>query len=189
MTYEDRLHKSDWMIADVPIAEARSFIELHHYAKGASRTRVYIHGLYDKDGYDLRGLVWWLPPTRAAAETVNKERWRQVLGLSRMAVAPGVPKSACSFLLGASTRIIKQDKRFVSLVTYADEAEGHNGHVYRACGWTYVGRTGRSAIWKSATGRRVHLQSTFSRTTAEMLALGYERTGWSAKHKFVKHLS
>lgn len=177
------------MVADVTLAEARPFVEQYHYAKGASRTRVYLHGLYDKDGYDLHGVVWWLPPTRAAAETVNRDRWRQVLGLSRMAIAPDVPKNACSFLLGASTRIIKQDNRFVSLVTYADEAEGHTGGVYLSCGWTYAGRTGRSPIWKDYNGRRVHLQSTFSRTTAEMIELGYTRTGWSAKHKFVKHLS
>ena len=40
VSYEDRLRKTDWYVADCPLAEAQALIAEHHYAKGGSNTRV-----------------------------------------------------------------------------------------------------------------------------------------------------
>lgn len=189
MTYSDRLRKEDWEVRSIPLKQAKKFIEEHHYARGSSNTAVYAHGLFRKGGDTLFGVVIWLPPTRVACESVNKAEWKRVLSLTRMAVAPGVPKNACSFLLARSVRIIEKEKRFVSLVTYADESQDHEGRVYRAANWQYVGKMKGSPRWVDpATGRQVAKKSTVSRTDAQMRALGYEMTGVFAKHKYVKHL-
>lgn len=172
------------------VAQARPFIEAHHYARGASNTATFVFGLFIKADPTLLGVNWWLPPTRVACESVDRERWRQVIALSRMAVAPNVPKNACSFMLGRAVRSIRADGRFVALVTYADESQGHEGHVYRACGWEYVGRTGPYLRWVDpATGRQVASQATTTRSVAEMERLGYMRSGRFYKHKFIKRLS
>lgn len=179
-----------WAVRPIEHAEALTFIEREHYARGASHTSVYRFGLVHVAAPTaLFGVTLWLPPTRVAAESVNREHWRKVLALSRMAVVPGMPKNACSFMLGHSVRAIKRERRFVSLVTYADESQGHDGHVYRASGWTYVGRTRANPRWVDPrTGRQVASQATRTRTAAEMRALGYVRTGAFHKHKFVRHL-
>lgn len=188
-TYENRLRKDEWEVRPAPLAEAQAMVREHHYAKGGSNTACYVHGLYRREDGALTGIAWWLPPTRVACESVNKAEWKKVLSLTRMVVLPGAPKNACSFLLARSVKMIEADLRFVSLVTYADESQGHTGRVYAASGWTYVGRTGPYPRWKDpATGRQVANKATVNRTKAQMEALGYVKEGSFFKHKFVKHL-
>lgn len=182
--------KEDYFVTDIDISEARELVEAHHYAKGASKTRVFTHGLFRVDNFRLVGVAWWLPPTRVACESVNRNEWKRVISLSRMVIEPGVPKNACSFLLARCVRRIRRDGRFVSLVTYADEAQSHLGTVYLAANWEFVGTTGPYPKWiDPATGRQVAALSTKTRTSAEMTTLGYRKVGNFYKRKFVLHLN
>lgn len=181
------LHARDWTVGPVDHGEARALVAAHHYAKGASNTYCYLHGLYSTTG-ELHGVAWWLPPTRVAAESVNRGKWTQVLSLSRLVLRPDTPKNAATFLLGRSVRLIAKDGRFVSLVTYADTEQGHTGHIYRAAGWNYVGLSKPSPVWIDNEGKRVAAKSTVNRSKAQMEALGHRLLGYYAKHKFVKHL-
>lgn len=186
--YADRLRKSEWEVRDAPFADVKRLIEENHYARGGSNTRVYAHGLYRRGDDTLHGAAWWLPPTRAACESVNRENWTRVLSLTRLAILPGVPKNAATFLLSRSTKMVRADGRFVSLVTYADESQGHTGGIYRAAGWQYAGRTGPTPRWiDPATGRQVAPKATTNRTKAQMEDLGFVKTGAFYKHKFVLH--
>lgn len=183
-----RLLASEWEMRDCSLAEAQRMVRLWHYARGGSNTRVYTHALYRKGEEAPYGVVWWLPPTRVACESVDKERWKQVLSLTRMVVSPRAPKNACSFLLARSVQAIKKEGRFVALVTYADESQGHTGGVYKASGWQYIGRTGPYPRWVDALGRQVAPKATKNRTKAQMEALGHQKVGAFFKHKFVLRL-
>ncbi len=178
----------EWEVRDAPLREGRALVIAHHYSKGGSNTAVYVHGLYNKHDGELYGVAWWLPPTRVACESVNKEKWKQVLSLTRLVILPEVPPNAATFLMGRSIRLIRKDGRFVSLVTYADESQGHAGTIYKASNWTYVGRTGPYPRYVDSEGRQVARKATISRTGAQMKALGHTRTGSYFKHKFVIHL-
>lgn len=189
VTCGGKLRAAEWVVRDADPASSRGLVVSHHYAKGASNTWVYLHGLFFKGMPDLFGVAWWLPPTRVAAESVNKDDWRRVLSLSRLVIAPGVPANAASFLLGRSVRLIKQVGRFSTLLTYADEAQGHTGAIYKAANWHYVGRTKPSVRWVDpTTGRQVSPKATTTRTKTEMYASGFVQLAPSCKHKFVLHL-
>lgn len=181
---------TQWAVRRIGCAQGREFIRQHHYAKGCSNTAVYVFGLFHNYVPDLLvGVTWWLPPTKVAAQSVNLERWQKVLALSRMAVIPGAAKNACTFMLARAVRSIRGDRRFETLLTYADESQGHTGGVYRAANWTYLGRTKPTVRWVDPKdGRQVAKKSTVSRTDAQMRQLGYVPTGAFAKHKFVLHL-
>lgn len=187
--YSDRLRKNEWEVRDAPFKEGRDMVVRHHYSQGGSNTFVYMHGLYHKDSGNLCGVAWWLPPTRVACESVNKAEWKRVLSLTRLVVLPEVPKNACSFLLARSVKLIAADSRFVSLVTYADESQNHEGTIYKAANWEYVGRTGPYPRWVNAEGMQVACKATTNRTKAEMEALGHIKQGSFHKHKYVKHLA
>lgn len=184
----ETLRKDQWVVCKIDVPTATPFVEEHHYAKGASHTAVQVHGLYRVDQSELLGVAWWLPSTRVACESVDYVRWKEVLSLSRMVVAPGVPKNACSFMLARAVRFIKQDGRWSWLLTYADESQGHEGWVYRACNWTYVGRTAPTLRWVDIFGRQVAQQSTKTRTNAQMRELGLFPDGRHCKHKYVLQL-
>ena len=186
----DGLRAEDWDVRPAPLADAQALVRDFHYARGGSNTGVFVHGLYHRLTDLLCGVAWWLPPTRVAAESVNRDQWQRVLSLTRMVMRPDTPKNACSFLLGRSVKAIKRDGRFVTLVTWADEGEGHTGGVYRAANWTYVGANTGDSRWVDSTGRHVARKSAGkSRTAAEMMALGYTCLGKSRKHKYVLHLA
>lgn len=186
---DPRLRAGEWEVREAPLHVARRLIEMFHYAHGSSKTAVYVHGLYRRGEDTVYGVAQWLPPTRVACESVNRKEWKRVLSLSRLVVRPDVPKNAASFLIARSIKLIRADRRFASLVTYADESQGHTGAIYRATNWRYIGRTGPYIRWEDPlTGRQVAAQATKTRTVKEMLALGYEKTGRFYKHKFILHL-
>ena len=186
--FSGRLLSTEWEVRACPLRDAQAFIRLYHYARGGSNTAVYTHGLYRRGEEALYGIVWWLPPTRVACESVDKERWKQVLSLTRMAVSPRAPKNSCSYLLARSIKLIRRDRRFVALVTYADESQAHTGGVYRAANWTYVGKTGPYPRWLDAHGKQVAQKATVNRCKAQMEALGHVKVGSFFKHKFVLRL-
>lgn len=187
MVADAKLRTCDYEVREIPTSEGRSFICQHHYSKGCSNTAVYMHGLFRKDNPTLLGVAQWLPPTRVAAESVNRENWKRVLSLTRLAVHPDVPKNGATFLMARSMRLIAVDQKWVSLVTYADDFKGHTGAIYRAANWTYVGHMKGSPRWEDANGKQVARKSTVSRTDAQMRELGYQMVGVFGKHKFVKH--
>lgn len=145
-------------------------------------------GLVRRSDDKLVGVAQWLPPTLPAARFVAARcsgEPRGVLALSRLAVARSEPKNAASMLIGASIRELKRDKRWSALVSYADEAEGHTGAIYRASNWLECGQSARHVRWRDAQGKLVARKSTRDRTVAEMEALGFRRDRANRKRRFV----
>lgn len=180
------LRKSAWTVARCNIDIATALIEELHYARGASNTATHLHGLYPSEWLwhqECVGVAWWIPPTRSAAEAWAGAEWEGVLSLSRLAIAPDVPKNACSFLLSKSVRMIDR-ARWHTLVTYADSWRGHTGAIYLACGWKYCGETKPEAVYTLNGRMTARKAGNKTRTHAEMLALGAVFHGRFAKRRF-----
>ena len=182
--YSDRLRKTDWEVKDITFAVASELVKRYHYAHGAANTATVLHGLYRKGIDTPVGVAWWLPPTKSCALATYPENWQGVLSLSRLVVAPDVPKNACSFMLGKSMRMIDR-KRWPCFVTYADAWQGHSGTIYKATNWTYAGVTRKEPVFV-LNGRMVSRKAgPVTRTHAQMKELGAEIVGRFSKHKFV----
>jgi len=170
--------------------EALGLVRTHHYAGGAANTST-VRTIMRREGV-LVGAALWMPPTAGAAKALalrllgDVNRHKQVLVLSRLVVAPSEPRNAAGLLLGQSTREVIRARRWALLVTYADEAQGHTGTIYRATGWEFDGVTAPQTAWH-IDGRQVSRFSTRSRTFAEMAALGAVRSS-SRKRRFVKRV-
>lgn len=184
------LRREEYEVRDVAQSAAEWLVERYHYAGGGPNTGVFRHGLFLRGGEHILGVAWWLPPTKRAAESVAGEDWRRVLALSRLVIAPNVPTNGASFLLGQSIRRVRADGRWSTLVTYADEGEGHTGAIYKATNWVPDGvRRGHSTWVVPTTGRRVAIKAgNRTRTRDEMLALGLVNLGPSRKRRFVMKL-
>lgn len=182
------LRAEDWAVRPIERTVAERLVKDFHYAGGAANTETYCHGLYlVARPAEIVGVAWWIPPTKAAARATYPEDWQGVLALSRLVIAPGVPKNACSFLLARSRKLIDRD-RWPCLVTYADEGQEHDGGIYRADGWEYVGKTAPEATFV-LDGRMVARKAgPKTRTRAEMEAMGAECVGKFPRHKFIRTL-
>lgn len=186
--------RADYIVGHLAHAAAVRLVVAHHYARGAANTSVHCHGLLRVSDGRLVGAALWMPPTAAAAKARAKaslgssDRHREVLVLSRLVVAPGEPQNAAGMLLGQSERLVRRDPRWALLVTYADQAQGHAGTIYKATNWTPDGLTKPEPRWADASGAQVSKVSTKSRTVAQMLAAGCVRLPPSSKLRFVKVL-
>ena len=182
-----RLRKGDWDVRPVSIEVGRQVVESFHYARGASNTRTYLHGLFPAGAFwdsDCVGVAWWIPPTRDCAEATFPENWRGVLALSRLAISPETPGNACSFLIARSARIIPPDV-WPCLVTFADEWRGHTGAIYRATNWEYVGQTKAEPTYTIGGRMTARKAGGTTRTHSDMIGLGARLEGKFCKSKFV----
>jgi hypothetical protein len=182
------LRRSDWEIGTCSQVEAREFIERTHYAGGSPNTAVYRHVLRPADEEKIMGVALWLPPTRVAAESVNRENPWGVLALSRLCVADEMPTNSASFLLGASMRLIDR-KTWPTLLTYADTRLGHTGAIYKATNWTCLGEVKGWPAWRhKETGEmRGKKRGPRNYSTDEMVEMGFERLSPMPKIKYVHH--
>ena len=181
------LHREDYSVADVAIRAAREMVEEFHYAHGASNTATYLHGLFDLNGR-LKGIAWWIPPTKAAAFNTYPDDWRGVLALSRLVIHPDVPTNGASFLLGKSMKLIDR-KRWPCLVTYADEWRGHRGQIYKATNWEYIGITKPEPVYVRDGRMMGRKRGPTTLTHEQMIESGFEFLGRFPKHKFVQRIA
>lgn len=188
---ETPLNKNDYIVEPITHKEATTLIEKYHYSKGVSNTSVARHGLFHvSDPTTLLGVALWLPPTKSAALATYPDDWQAVLSLSRLVVVPEVPTNGASFLMSKSIKLIKQDKRWKCLVTYADTWRGHTGAIYKATNWKYVGETQPHEVWIDPAADRLVARKAGpkTRTKQQMLDLGYISLGRHVKHKFTINL-
>lgn len=181
-----QLRKHEWEVASADQTVARHLVETYHYAKGASNTFCYLHGLFPS-GWNwhaqCEGVAWYIPPTKSAAQAWAGDDWKGVLSLSRLVISPLVPKNACSFLLSKSVKMIDRNK-WHTLVSYADNWRGHTGAIYKAAGWEYCGETKPERVY-SINGRMTARKAgQKTRTHQQMLDLGAICHGSFSKARF-----
>lgn len=180
-----KFRREHWEIRPIDQPRAVDFIERHHYSMGAPNTSVARHGLFCQSNGNLTGVALWLPPTKAAAVSVDPENWRGVLSLSRLCLAHWVPTNGASFLLGGSMRMLDRD-RWPTLLTYADTALGHTGAIYRATNWIHLGEVPGSDNWIDGDGvRRGRKRGGRNLSAEEMRALGFTKLPPLPKVKFI----
>lgn len=181
-----QLHKRDWNVSTCDQAIATRLVERFHYARGASNTATYLHGLFPTKWMwyeECVGVAWWIPPTKSAGQFWAGEQWEGVLALSRLAINPDVPANACSFLISKSVRQIDR-RRWHTLVSYADKWRGHSGAIYLAAGWEYCGETKPEAVYTIKGRMTARKAGGKTRTHAEMIALGAVFEGRFSKSRF-----
>jgi hypothetical protein len=187
MSHKEALRRAEWEVADVSIEVARNLVKRFHYARGASNTATYLHGLFRRDEFwetGCAGCAWWIPPTRSAAEATYPDNWQGVLCLSRVVCHPDAPRNAASFLVAGSVRLIDRT-RWPCLVTYADEWQGHTGAIYRATNWQEAGRTRPEATYTINGRMTARKAGGRTRTKAEMAELGAVCVGTFSRRKFI----
>lgn len=184
----NNLHKDNYSVRIVELKTCQAMVRRYHRQGGGSNTATFRHGLFHNDCPDedcCMGIAWWIPPTKGAAIATYSGDWRRVLSLTRLVCIPDAPRNSASFLLSRSINMIKKDKRWECLVTYASQRFGHNGAIYKATNWERVGMTKPEATWVDREGQYVARKAgPKTRTKAEMEELGYEMIGRFAKIKY-----
>ena len=154
-------------------AKARDLVKREHYTGSSSFMGTIVCA--KRDG-QVVAAAQFLPPLPPAAKKHAKTDPKKVTSLSRLVVASGEPQNVATMLIGASLRLLKRDRKYDTVLTFADMSRGHTGAIYKATNAQSCGVSRAAPFWVDPkTGRRVSAKATKTRTVAQMRALGYER--------------
>ena len=180
-----KIRKEHWSVKQITLTKAGGFVEKWHYAHKAGALAHRCFGLFYKgDLTTIHGVAVWNPPPPGAAKSVDKVNHQTVLGLSRFCLVEDRPENSGSFLISGGIKLL--DKRWRTLLTYADTAENHTGGLYRASNWNYSGLTRKNPVYRDKNGHLVSRKKgpkTFGKK--DMIKMGYEFKGNYAKHIFL----
>jgi len=183
---ENRLNKKEWFVQNCPRDIAACLICKLHYAHSTGGIGAFIHGLFKHGDPEPKGIVWWNPAIITVGKNVDPDDCQGVICLSRMVVAPDVPKNACSFMLSRSLKIIRNSRNWHMAVTYADTRQGHLGGVYKSSGWLFCTTTRGGRMYEDSEGaQKTHRMKGKTFSIAEMQAMGYTFKGYTRKRKYI----
>ena len=126
-------------VAEVSLTEVRGLIECNHYTRSCPAVALHAFGVYLAD--ELHGAAVIGAGARYAHRVLSAGRPGDVVTLSRLWLSDLLPRNAESRVLGVIVRELRRTGRYRALVTFADPAAGHSGTIYRAAGFTDLGRT------------------------------------------------
>jgi len=126
-------------VRDVSLQTVRPLIERNHYTHSTPAAASRAFGVYL--GRRLEGAAVLTPGARNAHRILVAAEPEDVITLSRLWLSDRLPKNAESRVLGVVIRTLRREGRHKALVTFADPAVGHDGTIYRAAGFRYLGRT------------------------------------------------
>ena len=120
---------------------AKNFYKKWHYLGDQGFLSTVNYGAYF-DGY-IVGVITFAGVS--AVETIKgifgtseqKGFWE----IKRLAMTDGCPKNSESRFIAVSIRLLRKAYLTKAIITYADTAQGHEGTIYKASGFKYLGLT------------------------------------------------
>jgi hypothetical protein len=172
-------------VGHVSVADVNEFASRWHYSRGGG-SALWRYGLFD--GFTLVGVVAYNLPVRRACEMVfGPELVESVVHMGRLICADDAPHNSESRLIGASLKLLAQDKPEVrAVLTFAAQDQGHLGYVYQATNAMYTGTGGYSKTYANAEGVHVSTNTKATNDFAQQLvASGGTVTKALPKHRYL----
>ena len=166
MADSDYLRKTEMTVSPCQREEIREFIEQNHYSRS-------IHGVMSSFCFKLEregkiiGAMLYGKIAMPKVWTKYGEKQSDVIELRRLCLVDDTPKNAESFFIAKTLKWLKQNTTIKTVVSYADPNYGHQGTIYRAANFQYLGQTSKTQIilWN---GKKYHDKNIRSKTKGEL---------------------
>jgi hypothetical protein len=145
---------TNYIVEQCPRSEIVDFVETHHYSKNMNGLHIsYCFKLMDGDTM-IGAMVYGSLGMLGVAEKYNPNP-SKILELKRLVCIDDTPKNTESYFIGWTLRWLQRNTDLEMIISYADKTFGHEGVVYKATNFEYMGETsaGRVIMWN---GRRYH---------------------------------
>lgn len=146
---------TNYIVEPCPRSEIVDFVETHHYSKNMNGLHIsYCFKLMDGDTM-IGAMVYGSLGMLGVAEKYNPKNPSKILELKRLVCIDDTPKNTESYFIGWTLRWLQRNTDLEMIISYADKTFGHEGVVYKATNFEYMGETsaGRVIMWN---GRRYH---------------------------------
>ena len=181
----------DLMVKLVPHHAAKSVLRHHYLGTLPGATQVSF-GIFV--GPSLEGAVTLGCGPINGHRLVEGARRDEYLCLTRLWLSERLPRNSESRVLAIVARLVRRHTDVRFLVSYADPAYGHLGTVYQAAGWTYVGTSSASDLYRVGSGKAQHSRTLSHRLGSHSVkylrsrGLDIELVRQQPKHKYVLFL-
>ena len=129
------------VVAPASLKAVRGFIERHHYSKSENGVKVTQCFEVTSEGYGQVGAVLFGQMSTTAWRKFGAAEV-EVLELRRLVLSDLPGHNSESYVVGWCLRWIKKNLPAVKcVVSYADPMHGHDGTIYRASNFEYLGTT------------------------------------------------
>lgn len=137
---------SDFWIEEVPRKSISDFIVKHHYSHSMNGVQSYYHfGLYTEGNFGLPKMIgamlYAIPSMPDTAKKYNNKNPNKCYEIRRLVCVDDTPKNTESFFLSQTFKWLRQNTNIETVISFADENEGHTGIIYKASNFFYLGTT------------------------------------------------
>jgi hypothetical protein len=148
------------------VGEMREFMGNFHYLGCMGRAGVHVCG--GVGGEMVCGMVLAHPVRREVYTSLGFVRG-EVLELSRFCISPYVRcRNLASFALSRLVSFVPGGVK--CLVSFASPGDGHDGTIYRAANWEFVGDTARSYFYIDGDGWKLHKKTLYNQARGAHLS-------------------
>ena len=86
-------------------------------------------------------MIYGIPAMYGVAERYYPDNPNAVIELNRLCCIDDTPKNTESYFIGKTLKWLKNNTNFKVILSYADSARNHNGTIYKASNFIYLGMT------------------------------------------------
>jgi hypothetical protein len=124
----------------IPAQLALNIYRKWHYLKGISFISAVNLGAFFDGAY--HGAISYGPPNATElADCFDRKTQDGWWEIKRFALSPRCQRNSESRMIGISIKLLRRMEYVKGIVTYADSQQGHDGGIYKATGFTYMGLT------------------------------------------------
>jgi len=139
---------SGWKVEPISFQSAKPFVEKWHYSHktkglivqqcfGLFRPRPEFYGIPEMVGV----MIYALPMISRVRKKYSTEDPSKCVELARLCCINNTPKNAESFFISKTLKWLKKNTPFEVVISYADPLYGHDGTIYKASNFEYLGLT------------------------------------------------
>jgi hypothetical protein len=152
----ETINARDLTISPCEFGDIRDFVETHHYSHNVNGVKIDRCFSVKHNNQLCGGVIYGSLSTTAWKKFAQQED--EVLELRRLVLLDEVGKNSESHVVGRTIRWIKQHRPDVRvIVAYADPMYGHDGLIYRASNFRYLGLSGSDKGYTDPqTGKTYH---------------------------------
>jgi len=136
----------------------QSFIHRWHYShdtNGIQQKQCF--ALYN-DGKIIGAIIYAIPSMPNTAKKYNPDNPDRCWELRRLCCIDDTPTNTESYFIGQTLRWIRQNTDTEVIVSYADLEQGHEGIIYKASNFYYLGQSGGGQVLM-VDGKKYHARS------------------------------
>lgn len=144
-------------VAPATRQEIKPVIEANHYSKSINGVMSSFCFKLVQNNEIIGGMIYGKPAMR--------NQWKKycsneddLIELRRLAIIDDTPKNTESFFIGKTLRWLKQNTRLKIVLSYADPNYGHEGIIYKATNFKFMGLTQSTKVIM-LNGKKYHDKS------------------------------